>query len=119
MSIGPMGGIGASAAGAPLSQTKGSEAERAAQDNTSQQRVTAADKNAESAAGIGETSEDQESSDRDADGRRLWEQNEQAAAEEDNAQEDADKEASDDEAAAPRQVKDIHGESGNAVDLTG
>ena len=45
--------------------------------------------------------------------------NEQAAAEEDNAQEDADNEPSDDEAAAPRQVKDIHGESGNVVDLAG
>lgn len=116
MSIGPMGGIGASAAGAPLSQTKGSEAERAAQESTGQQRNAASEKSAESAAGIGETSEDQESSDRDADGRRLWERNEQS----DDEQQESDTDpGTEDGTATPHQVKDVHGESGNELDLTG
>ena len=115
MSIGPMGGIGASAAGAPLSQTKGSEAERAAQESTGQQRSVESEKNAESAAGIGETSEDQESSDRDADGRRLWELKEQDG----EAEQDDDVMETEEHAPTPRQVKDVHGESGNELDLTG
>ena len=115
MSIGPMGGIGASAAGASLSQTKGSEAERAAQEGTNQQRSVESDKAAERSAGIGETSEDQESSDRDADGRRLWENKEEEgeAEQNDNATE------AEEHTSTQRKVKDVHGESGNELDLTG
>ena len=114
MSIGPMGGIPASAAGAPLAQTKGSESERA-QESTAQQRRTKTDAKAEAAAGIGETSEDQESSDRDADGRRLWEHKEQ----DEETEQDDNITETEEGVSSPRQVKDVHGESGNELDLTG
>ena len=60
-----------SAAGAPLSQTAGSETERAQKESLAQQRQVGRDQKAEQAAGIGQTEQDQESSERDADGRRL------------------------------------------------
>ncbi|MCA9239104.1 MAG: hypothetical protein KDA37_02840 [Planctomycetales bacterium] len=110
MSLGPLGGVLGSAAGAPLSQTKGSETERAAREGASQDNRVAADKKADEASGIGHTEEDQASDDRDADGRRLWE---------------APPEAENDEAEATettsptKQVKDPRGESGNQLDLTG
>ncbi len=110
MSVGPMGGIAGSAAGAPLAQTKGSEVERAKQEAAGAERKTQTDKTAESAEGVGETKEDQESSDRDADGRRLWE----VDAEEQPPEEDDSKEEQ-----AKRQAKDPSGESGSGLDLTG
>lgn len=72
MSIGPVGII-ASLAGGPVAQTKGSDIDRVQQEIAAQSReIKAADK-AELAAGIGRPSGDAETSDRDADGRRLWE----------------------------------------------
>lgn len=112
MSVGPLGGIVGSAAGAPLSQTKGSEVDRAGQESTAQERKVEGEKSAEKASGIGQTEEDQESSDRDADGRRLWEVDEQ----EQGAEEDA--EGKDDQA-GERKAKDPTGQSGNTLDLTG
>ena len=114
MSIGPLGGLGASAAGGPLSQTKGTETERAAQDTTSQQRQVNSEKSADSAAGVGQTAEDQQSSDRDADGHRLWEQNQQ----DDQAQQ-AEADNVPDSTQLPQQIKDLHGISGNELDLLG
>ena len=73
MSMVPMGGIVGSAAGAPLSQTAGSETEAAKKDATAQSRKAEADNKAEQASGIGQTEQDEGTSDRDADGRRLWE----------------------------------------------
>ncbi len=112
MSIGPLGGVPASAAGSPLAQTKGSDVERAEQDTGSQQRRVDTDQKAENAAGIGEADgEDHETAERDADGRRLWEEPPQG-------------EAADD-AEAPsgppqdRRSKDATGQSGNLLDLTG
>ncbi len=108
MSIGPMGGIGASAAGSPLAQTKGSEVDRAQHDTSSQQRRVQNEKKAESAAGIGETDgEDHETSERDADGRRLWEKTgkNSTAGEEDPAEQ--------------RHSKDASGQWGNLLDLSG
>jgi hypothetical protein len=70
-----MGGLSASAAGAPLAQSKGSDVDRTQQDSAAQQRRVQTDQKAESAAGIGETDgEDHATGERDADGRRLWEQ---------------------------------------------
>lgn len=112
MSVGPMGGIAASAAGSPLAQTKGSESQRAQQDAGSQQRRIESDKKAESAAGIGETNgEDHQTEQRDADGRRLWEHSGEEKAEE-TAEADA---------GPPQQQrsKDASGESGNLLDLSG
>lgn len=73
MSVGPLGGVVGSAAGSPLSQTQGAAAERAKQDSSAQERGVEAELKTELASGIGTTEEDQGTSERDADGRRLWE----------------------------------------------
>lgn len=76
MSLGPLGGamtgVTGSAAGSALSQKAGS-AERASKDAAAQERGVEADLKTELASGIGQTEQDGEASDRDADGRRLWE----------------------------------------------
>ncbi|HEY4232452.1 MAG TPA: hypothetical protein VGM76_03435 [Lacipirellulaceae bacterium] len=110
MSLLPLGGIIGSAAGVPLSQTAGSEAERAQRDAGVQQRQVDATDRSEKAAGIGTTEEDQETSERDADGRRLWE----------TPPEKKERAANDATAASPpRLSKDATGLSGNQLDLTG
>jgi hypothetical protein len=111
MSIG-MGGVVGSAAGAPLSQTAGSETERAQKDSLAQHRQVDANQRADTAAGIGQTHEDQESSERDADGRRLWE----APGKQKDLKDQA---ASEDSTAQARQSKDPSGQSGTNLDLTG
>jgi len=112
MSIGPFAGINASAAGAPLAQTKGAATERAQQDSQTQQRRLHTEKKAESAAGIGQADgEDHEASDRDADGRRLWEHDEEEIVDEipQGGSEDT----------PDRQSRDASGNSGNLLDLSG
>lgn len=74
MSMGPVGGVIGSAAGTALSQTKGATTERAAADAQAKATTDELDLKAEKASGIGQTEGDQEASDRDADGRRMWEQ---------------------------------------------
>ncbi len=106
MSMAPMGGILGSAAGAPLSQTSGSEAERTSKDAATQRRQVETDQHAEDASGVGQTEEDQETSDRDADGRRPWE-----------VPPDVPKDEAGDGSA--RKVKDNTGERGSNLDLTG
>ncbi len=71
MSIGSLGIIG-SLASTPLTQ-RAAEADKNPQAAAEQARAAEAGERAELAAGIGQTSEDSEASDRDADGRRLWE----------------------------------------------
>ena len=109
MSIGPMGGVAGSAAGAPLSQTKGSETERTQKDSADTQRKVDQEAKADKSAGVGQTEQDEGASERDADGRRFWE----ASAE----KEKKEKETTDPE--PPKQALDPKGESGNALDLTG
>ncbi|MEQ8209677.1 MAG: hypothetical protein RH917_07575 [Lacipirellulaceae bacterium] len=100
--------VNASAAGAPLSQKAGAT-ERTKQDTSAQQRTEQTDLKAEEASGIGTTEEDQETSERDADGRRLWE-----------AGPDANEEATESiETKSPKLAKDPTGEMGNSLDLTG
>ena len=111
MNVGSMSGIIGSAAGAPLSQTKGNEAERASKDATVAQRKADSEKKAEKASGIGETTEDQGVAERDADGRRLWE-----------APLGKEEEKAGDLGAAGeplRKAKDPTGSSGKSLDLTG
>ena len=108
MSIGSVPGLIGSAAGAPLAQSKGSEIERAQQDAGSQYRKAESAEKADKASGIGQTSEDQEASERDADGRRIWETEEQRKKHE---EEEAIR--------AARKSKDVTGLSGNQVDLSG
>ena len=110
MSIGSLGfaGIGAST---PLAQAKGTDADREAQETTSQETQQQTDAQAEQAAGVGQTDgEEHETAERDADGRRLWElpAKKKAAA----------------KAAAPvleesPHSRDASGQCGNALDLTG
>jgi hypothetical protein len=108
-SVGPLGGITVSAAGVPLAQTKGSDAERAVQDTGAQHRNVIYEQKAEAAAGIGETDgEDHQTGERDADGRRLWE-----------LPPDKQKNPADVPPKSPPHSRDTSGESGNLLDLTG
>jgi hypothetical protein len=79
-------------------------------DGLARERQIETSQKAESADGIGETERDQESSERDADGRRLWEKPAEAGPKE------SLREAA---AAASRQSKDPSGQCGNQLDLTG
>jgi hypothetical protein len=100
-------GLLGAAASTPLAQRQ-AEADRAHHDAAGQARQTASAKQAENAAGIGETDNDQPASDRDADGRRLWE-------------------APSEKKSSPRdsvefngvQAKDPTGQSGSQLDLSG
>lgn len=111
MSIGPSGMVG-SFAGSPLSQSKGSDTDQVQNASTNQSREIQMEKNAEKASGIGETERHEEASERDADGRRLWEKNQkkQSPSEQDAAQ------ASTQE--APRS-RDATGQHGKQLDLSG
>ncbi|MBN2475714.1 MAG: hypothetical protein JXB62_13965 [Pirellulales bacterium] len=112
MSVGPLGGIAGSVAGSPLAQTQGSEPERASQDSASLQRRILSNEKADAAAGVGETDgEDHESDERDADGRRLWENPPEGG--------EADTQAEDAGAEPQRLSKDTTGQSGNLLDLSG
>ena len=110
MSMVPLGGMLSSAAGASLSQTAGSEAERSQKEALSQHRQLDAAQHAEKSAGIGQTDKDQESSGRDADGRRLWELPAEAK---------KSPPAAIDPEAESRQSKEPTGQSGTKLDLTG
>ena len=110
MSIGPLGGLGGAAAGSPLAQTKGSDVERAQDETGAQRRRVQSEQKAENASGIGEADgEDHEAAERDADGRRLWE-TPPGEAEAGEAEAGADD--------SP-QSKDLSGERGNLLDLSG
>lgn len=89
MSMGPLGGILGSAAGSPLSQTKGATTERAARDSAAKEAADQLDLRAEKSAGIGQTEQEHESSDRDADGRRAWEWSEKKKSEEEAPADDS------------------------------
>lgn len=103
MSIGPT----TFAAGlASLSQARGNETERLQQETAAKERQIAGDRHAESAAGVGTTEGDAAASDRDADGRRLWERPPVVQA----------GKADDEE---PHGAKDLSGQSGSLLDLTG
>lgn len=110
MSIGPSAGLAGSVAGTPLAKASSSESDRIRQEVTAQQRQVASEKKAESAAGIGETDgENHEAEDRDADGRRLWEE----------MPEGSGQPHGDGPGETPVRVKDTSGQSGNLLDLSG
>lgn len=109
MNIPPAAGLAGSAAGSPLSQTKGSDAEKAARTTADQARSVDGQDRSEKAAGIGQMQEDAETNERDADGRRLWEEPPPSGKKQDDEQEQS-----------PRQrAKDPRGESGTSLDLMG
>ena len=72
MSIASLG-IAGSLAGTALPQ-RAAESEKAQRETAEQVRAADATQQAENAAGIGQTEEDSQTSERDADGRRLWEE---------------------------------------------
>ena len=108
MNVGPSTGVVGSAAGAPLSQTSGSETERTQKDSRDSQRQVDNEKKAADAAGIGQTEQDEGTSDRDAEGRRFWESPMGKQPEQDDGEHESH-----------RQSKDPTGDSGNSLDLTG
>jgi hypothetical protein len=109
MSIGPTSSIAASVAGAPLAQTHAAHTARAGHDAAAQQLQAQNKLLTEKAEGVGATDgEDNETSDRDADGRRLWE----AAAK-------TRRKASQEDAPPPPLSKDTTGEAGQTLDLSG
>lgn len=71
MSIGSLGNIGSLAAVPATQRTSDTDKTQTAASDKA--RVEAAAEYAEQASGIGETREESEAGDRDADGRRLWE----------------------------------------------
>ena len=106
MSVGPLGPINSAIAGTPLAQGK-NETDTNQVLRESQERRVAADRQAEAAAGIGETDgENHETEERDADGRRPWEL--PPASQKTDEVEDQ-----------KRNPGDPHGELGRLIDLTG
>ncbi len=112
MSIGPASGLPGSVAGQQLAQSSGADVQRSQQESTNQQRRVASDAKAEAAAGIGAMDEDGQTTDeRDADGRRLWEQTQQGGG--------SDQAQHGDKPAPVRQVRDPKGEKGGSLDISG
>jgi hypothetical protein len=92
-----------------LAQTAGTEVERTQQEVRNQERRTSNDLRAENAAGIGEADgEDHETAERDADGRRLWEEPAGPKTP-----------APADQPPPSPQSKDASGQRGSLLDLTG
>jgi hypothetical protein len=109
MSVGSLGGIVAgAAAGTSLAQAKGADVERSEQDTTHQQRQVQGQTRAEAAAGIGQADgQDHEASERDADGRQPW----QLPTRKDPL--------TGQPAERAPQAKDVTGQSGTQLDLSG
>lgn len=106
MQTSPLGIVGAAAATSLA--LRQNETDRAAQEGANHAREAAAERSAESAAGIGETEQDEAASDRDADGRRLWEvgPNREDSGEAENG-------------LAAQTAKDPTGQRGTQLDLSG
>jgi hypothetical protein len=108
MSIGSLGVIGSLTA-TPLPQ-KTAETDKTVREATDEARETEAARAAEAASGIGQTEEDSQAAERDADGRRLWERSAKPPAGEAKPEAPADSQPL---------AKDPSGEAGGAVDLLG
>ncbi len=81
-------------------------------DAAAQVRRSRADQKSEQAQSLGEADVDQQTSDRDADGRKIWE-----FADKDEEKDDANDEQN--EPTAPPQAKDLTGDCGGLLDLSG
>jgi hypothetical protein len=108
-SLGILGGL-ATTAGAQ----RAADTQRVDSETTDQSRAVAADEHAENAAGIGQTEEDAGTTDRDADGRRLWENTRRK-----KTTPATSATASTTESSAPPISKDPTGACGNELDLVG
>lgn len=115
MTMVPLGGLLSSMAGTAGTASVGSDTERTQKDALAEGRTAEAELHAEQAAGIGTTDKDQESGERDADGRRLWEKppNPKDPRQQPHEQESAPAEIE------QRQSKDPTGISGSRLDLMG
>jgi hypothetical protein len=110
MNVGVATGIPASIAGIPVAQASGSDIDRTHADTAAQRSAISAELHAEKAAGIGETDgEDHAIDERDADGRTPWEFGPAKPAANPQAEEET----------AQRKSRDVTGESGGQLDLTG
>jgi hypothetical protein len=116
MSVGSLG-IAGGLAGSPLAQKTGVAVDRAKQDTAHAQRQTEATQRTAEAAGIGQTHEEHEASERDADGRMPWERQEQS--DEASVAADEDQSTAGDASQNPSGVRDPKGESGGQIDLVG
>ena len=108
MSIASLGIVG-SLAGTALPQ-RAAETDKVSRETAEQSRVAEATEQAADAAGIGQTEEDAQTSERDADGRRLWEQPAETR--------NPSKKTDDQDLAAPL-AKDPSGACGKLLDLLG
>jgi hypothetical protein len=106
MSIGSLGIIG-SVAATPASQAKAG-ADKTQEATAAQERRIHSQAATENAAGIGKTDGSSETSDRDADGRRLWELPPEAKREDEKAPDEP-----------PHHAIDPTGQSGSSLDLSG
>jgi hypothetical protein len=116
MSVGSLG-ISGGLAGSPLTQKTGAAVDRTKQDTAHAQRQTDSTQRAADASGIGQTHEEHEASDRDADGRMPWTRQEQSA--EATTSEALDDETAADAAQQTPGARDPKGESGGTLDLVG
>ena len=107
MSMGPLGMASSITGGLP--QTRAADSDKTQQQASDQTRQANSAEKAEAAAGVGETEQDEQASDRDADGRRLWEGNP------DDGPADSE---SPDERSTP-QSRDPSGARGGNLDLSG
>jgi hypothetical protein len=103
-------GLVPSLANTAVAQNSGATVDRAKQDAGHFQRQVASTQQAADAAGIGHTNEEHGASDRDADGRRLWEFSNPAPSDEGS-------EAPTDPN-APRQSRDPNDDRGTQIDFT-
>lgn len=114
MSIGSLGGVG-SIAGAPMAQ-RGAETDRVQHESSGQAMKADSQVKAEAAAGIAQPDgQEHTTSERDADGRRLWEQQNPQTGD----AVDPDVVGDPASAIASKPSKDASGQSGNQLDLTG
>jgi len=107
MSIGSLGSVGSFAA-TSASQRAG-DTEKTQTSSAAKSSADSAAEVTEKAAGIGETQEDTEAGDRDADGRRLWEVSEK--------KKNSNTEAM--EVGSTPVAKDPTGDAGSELDLLG
>lgn len=108
MSTAPLGAIGSITTG-QLQRSRGADSERAAHDVGAQSRATEASRTAENAAGVGEMDQEGETSERDADGRRLWERPDPKKTGVRPGDDDSN----------PPKSKDPSGQAGLQIDLSG
>ncbi len=115
MSVGPVSGA-ANVAGTSAAQRTGSDVQQTQQATTNQSRKVASQTKAEAAAGVGSTDTDHnQTSDRDADGRRLWEIDSESADAKDQDQPSDPTNPADSQQTSG--ARDPHGDLGNSLDL--